>query len=363
MNIIHVTNLSNNKASGISSIVPNHIKWQSRFSNVFWYNLNDKYTPSEELKKLYNGLKDYSDYKIELLPQPFCYPDLVVFHGIYFYKYCKLANELNRRGIPYIVVPHGSLTHFAINQKKLKKKIGLTFLFKKFLKNARTIQYLTKGEYEASGHEWNRSHIIVPNGCAIPEFQKINFRKENIVGTFIGRKSIYYKGLDLLIEACYRIKKDLENNNCKIHIYGPDENGSTRRLNQSIQNYEMDKLIYVHDGIYDKEKREVLLDSDFFILTSRTEGHPVAVIEALSYGLPCFVTEGTNMATEVKKFNAGWGVQSEVQSICNGLIEVLGEVEKFSEKGNNARLLSRKYEWSTLARVTIEKYKELIQNN
>ena len=41
-------------------------------------------------------------------------------------------------------------------------------IFNEFLRNARAIQYLTQGEYEASGDKWNKNHIIIPNGCEIP---------------------------------------------------------------------------------------------------------------------------------------------------------------------------------------------------
>jgi glycosyltransferase involved in cell wall biosynthesis len=362
MNIIHITNISNNKASGISLVVPHHIKWQSRLANVFWYNLNDKYIPPKELKNIYCGVKDHPDYKIGLLPQPFCNPDLVIFHGIYFYKYCILANELVKRNIPYIVVPHGSLTDLAIKKKALKKKIGFILLFKRFLKNARAIQYLTEGEHEASGDKWNASYVIIPNGCEIPTFQKTNFRKENLVGSFIGRKSIYYKGLDLLIEACYRIKKDLEKNYCKIHIYGPDDNGSTNELNKSIEKYGLNRIVFLHEGIYDEEKRSALIDSDFFILTSRTEGHPVALIEALSYGVPALVTTGTNMADEIIDFNAGWVAETNFQSIAKALMNLLENADNLSEYSKNAYKLSLKYEWSFVAKEAIETYEYLISN-
>lgn len=58
----------------------------------------------------------------------------------------------------------------------------------------------------------------------------------------------------------------------------------------------MDNLIITHGGVYDSDKETILLNSDFFILTSRFKGHLMGLIEALSYGLFCLVTEGSNMA-------------------------------------------------------------------
>ena len=43
-----------------------------------------------------------------------------------------------------------------------------------------------------------------------------------------------------------------------------------------------------------------MYEFDLFIHTFRFEGHPIAVLEALSYGIPCLLTPGTNMAGEVE---------------------------------------------------------------
>ncbi|MEN1932826.1 glycosyltransferase [Escherichia coli] len=49
------------------------------------------------------------------------------------------------------------------------------------------------------------------------------------------------------------------------------------------------------------KKEEVLESNNIFIMTSRYEGLPVSVLEALAYGNICLLTEGTNMAKIVKK--------------------------------------------------------------
>lgn len=359
MQIVHITNLSNNKSSGLSNIVPLHIEWQSEYSDVKWFNINSTYNKPLDSKCINLNLSRKLNI-FNLIINKLNKTDLVIFHGVYFYLYYKIAEELKRRNIKYIIVPHGSLTEISIQKKRLKKFIGFKLFFNSFLNDACAIQYLTEGEYFASGNKWNNNYIIVPNGINIPDKQKNKFNENKMVGTYIGRKDIYYKGLDLLLDACKLIREELYSNNFTINIYGPNNDGENEKLASIISKYQLNGAINVFDEIYDLKKEEVLLRSDFFVLTSRTEGHPVSLIEALSYGIPCLVTKGTNMMNEIINSRAGFGAEISAESIANSIRNLIKEKSKLEEIGSNAFLLSKDYEWSKIAIESLSKYKDLV---
>lgn len=363
MNIVYISMLSGKKSAGLSYSIPAQIESQRKFDNVFWYNINQ--TPKD---KIINGdkcysISDYPTLKICDLPSPFNKPDLVIFEGVYIFKYIAISKECKSDKIPYIVIPRSSLTKYGQKKSPFKKIVGNLLFFKKFINKASAIQYLTDKEFEDSGEDWNKNHLVIPNGVKPKEKVKEFSDNHEIRGSFIGRSDSYQKGIDLLLDACSILKKELEESNCKINIFAPLTAEDRDNIQDMITKRGLDRLVEKHGGIFGDEKEKILLDSDFFILTSRFEGHPMGLIEALSYGLPCLVTEGTNMAREIKEENAGWSADITVDSIVHAFKSMLSEKALFKEKGQNALELSRIYNWDSLAMTSHDKYQEVIKFN
>ena len=74
-----------------------------------------------------------------------------------------------------------------------------------------------------------------------------------------------------------------------------------------------------------EEKVQKLLESDVFIQTSRHEGMPMGILEAMSYGVPCAVTDGTNLGEFIKDNKCGWNCETTVLGISEMLEKILLE--------------------------------------
>ncbi len=363
MNIVYCSCVNTNKDAGLYWSIPNQVKAQSKYDNVFWYNLRTEETPEWNATNLYHSLLDYPSGRLHALPKPFNSPDLVIFETVYVFAFNKFVYDVWKKGIPYIIVPRGSLTAPAQKMKPLKKWIGNLIFFRRFVQKALVIQYLTENEYKESGDIWNKNHLIISNGIAVKENVKVWGKNEQVVlkGVFIGRISIYHKGLDLLIEACMKIQTKLREHSCVIHVYGPDRENAKRVLCQKITDSNINDILFIEEvPIFGQEKEHVLLSSDFFVLTSRLEGHPMGVIEALSYGLPCLVTKGTNMASEIKEYEAGWSSETSIEGIAAALEKMLFERNSFPSKSEQAVKLAKQYNWDLLGEFASNKYKELL---
>lgn len=356
MNILFLTKLSGYLWAGPNNSVPAQILAQSKYDKVFWFNYNHV-KRTEWTKDGLNciNLDDLPSGKLKDLPFPFNNPDLVVFEEFYNFPFCRIISEIKKNKIPYIIVPRSQLTRKAQISKYVKKKIGNILFFNQFAKKARAIHYLTLEEKKDSGDKWNDSYCVIPNGIDEPINKKDLFSTNELRASYIGRIEMYQKGLDLLIEAISEMKNELKKRNFSLSIYGPDRNGSLKILKEMVKKNQIDSLVFFHEAVFGEDKKRVLLNTDIFIMTSRFEGLSMGMIEALSYGIPCLATSGTNMTNEIKQKNAGWVAQNDKNSIKNALQEIV-KSNDFVEKGANAQELSKKYSWDSIAKKTHEEY-------
>lgn len=363
MDILYISHLSGAQFAGPTYSVPKQIEAQSKLDNVFWYNASKSIKEEWKEYSFYHDIEECPTERISDLPKPFDKPDLIVVEQFYNMAKSPLLKELINHNHPYVIIPRGELTKEAQNRKKLKKSIANTIVFKRFANKALAIQYLTEQEQMDSGSRWNQNSIIVPNGVEMPNKRKASFLDYGIKIVSIGRIEPYQKGLDMLIEACSQIKEVLVSERCLISIYGPDREKKLGSLRETVNKEGLADIIHFHDGVYGKEKEEILLSNDVFIIPSRFEGHPMALIEALSYGLPCIATTGSNMSKEIQTANAGWVAETDVEGLIDALLSMIKEKDTLTMKTHNCIDLAQQYSWDIIALSCHACYIDLLKSD
>lgn len=93
-----------------------------------------------------------------------------------------------------------------------------------------------------------------------------------------------------------------------------------------------------------------------FVHSSRNEGLPTAVIEALALGIPCLVSKATSMDTYVKEARAGWTYDEiDIPRIARYLKAAEEEFEagKLKERSLRAEKMARReFSWTSIAQQT-----------
>lgn len=356
MRIVFISNLSRSSSAGPNYSVPSRIRAQSKIDDVFWVNLTDVRWKEWEENPYFHTSDEIEKLTIDNIESLFPKPDIFVFESFYYVEHVALARELARKGIPYIIVPRGSLTHKALhNHSWLKKKIAHWLYFNNYCKKAWAIQYLTLQEYKDSGDIWNKRHFIIPNGVSVHELETKE-RDDSFTAVFVGRIDLYHKGLDELLKACCSIKSILIEHRFRLTLYGPVLEDYHKAKNM-IGSLGLDGIVQMGGEVLGERKARVLKNADLFVLTSRFEGHPMGLIEALSYGVPALVTPGTNMAEEIESHKAGWVCDVNADSIASQLKLVL-DSNDILMRGKNAWNLASRYEWDKLA---VDFHQELLK--
>ena len=361
MNILHMVKLFDRKANGIRTVVPSYVYEQAKYENAFLQNITGLKIECEEYQLDFemNGwpfnIKDKQGNSFM--------PDLVVFHGFYHIEMVKLSKILFKNKIPYIVVPHGSLTKDAQNSKKLKKTVGNILVFNKYLKKANAVQFLSQSEYENSNAK-NQNKYLATNSVKLPENKKEEFSQEGLIFTFIGRLEMHMKGIDILIKAIALKKDFLKKQNCKFNLYGPHipiYQKNIDMINALILENDVSDLVSMYDGVFGEEKEKTLLKTDIFIQTSRYEGMPMGILESMSYGIPCLITKGTYLKYFVDEYNTGWTSETTAEGIANAIEKAVLEKHLLKEKSKNAIVaVKENFDPETVAKDTLENYRKFI---
>lgn len=257
------------------------------------------------------------------------------------------------------------MTRGAMAMKKWKKKLGNVLFFSRMVKHSAALHFLTDSEAKESAF-WLRPSFVVGNGIDRPQLDskllecRGTGKKLNVV--FIGRLDLNHKGLDLLLEALRICQKQNLGSALQVRLFGPDVGGSAREIQERIRGYALESWVEAPGPVFGEQKTNILRNADLFVLTSRFEGHPMAVLEALSYGVPCLLTPGTNVADEVADGGAGWRVEPDAGSIAVAIMAAVGKKNKLPSMAREARVLAEAHSWEVVAERTLKEYSKVLEN-
>lgn len=221
-------------------------------------------------------------------------------------------------------------------------------------KYADEIIVLSKGVQKYFKDTYNRETNFIPNGVNKPELKEPNIIKEKY-GLEKDNYILYLarivpeKRLDLLIDAYRKI-----NTKIKLVIAGGASH-TNDFLEEIKRKTSEDSRIIMTGFVQGEELQELYSNSYLYCLPSDVEGMPISLLEAMSYGKNCLVSdieENTQVcgkyATTFKKGN------------LNDLIEVLNKClngfNRYDEKEISSYVL-KKYNWDDVVEKTIELYK------
>jgi glycosyltransferase involved in cell wall biosynthesis len=227
---------------------------------------------------------------------------------------------------------------------------------------------LTRGEAEGTRSSFKIKKIfIVPNGVEdylleaaekLPPVDLGSFSKGgDLVLGFVGRIDVHIKGLDLLFDALAKLKSQSAGTKCKLFIIGTFHRKKDERfICSAIEMLGLEDDVKLLGPKYGEEKLRYFLACDVFVHTSRSEGMPMSVLEAMALGRPCLVTPETNMADVVRE-GGGWECEPEPVSIAAALKTICERKDSLEVRGRlSHELIQEQFTWRKVAKQLYKEY-------
>lgn len=286
--------------------------------------------------------------------------DFVIISAYFGYEVFKLAKWLRNNKIPYIVSPRSSFSKYSMSSAPVKKYIyNLTF-GKYIINNAAGFHFLNSNELNESFFEMgDRKFFISPNGLPHSDFSVSDLSK-NVIG-YIGRYDINHKGLDLLLDAVSQLKDRFRETGWRVSLYGADYRNGKLYIDSFVRREGIGDIVTCNQPVMGNTKYLALNDMSVFIHTSRYEGEPQSVLEAIKAGLPVAVTRGTNMVETVIENQLGWCSENNTKAIVKMLENILSQsLDNLNKISNNANIYAvKRFDLSLIARDFISSVKSV----
>jgi poly(glycerol-phosphate) alpha-glucosyltransferase len=337
-------------------------------------------------------------------------PDICHLHTLWMYPGIAMKNWSRRHNRPYMVTPNGMLEPWALANSGWKKKLAGFFYEKAILQGAACLQANTMKEaddFRAYGLEQRVE--VVPNGVDLPEMGNAESRNAGKVKE--GKKRLLFlgrihpkKGLVGALRAWAELRNSpsaiRDSAEWQFVIAGWDQGGHEAELKAlsgelglkvfsfqssvlsgldddlKLNSYKLktpspeaeDADVLFFGPAFGEEKDALLRSADAFVLPSFSEGLPMSVLEAWSYGLPVVMTPECNLpegfakqaALEIRSGEGGFqGSDFSFQQGLRSLLE-MSDRERAAMGMMGRRLVEDRFTWPKVAEQMKEVYESLL---
>lgn len=272
-----------------------------------------------------------------------------------FYSHLKLTAKSYK--LKAIFTAHG----WAFNDSKF----WLSKMFWKFLQwltvllTDKTIAVSEKTKLDMNWSLAGKKIEVIYNGLEPPNFlSKEEARERLLPGEkdkfWIGTISELHKnkGLDILIESCELILK--KHPETKILVLGEGEERKFLEKKIKEKNISSNFILVGHF----KNASKYLKAFDIFVLPSRTEGLPYALLEAGLAGLPCLASKVGGIPEIISENQNGLLATAGDKNSIKQKLEILIENKELREKlGKNLeRTVVEKFDLKNMVELTLNIY-------
>jgi glycosyltransferase involved in cell wall biosynthesis len=195
------------------------------------------------------------------------------------------------------------------------------------------------------GEEWNTrikaiepktNTVIIKNTVPIPD-DKVSWNDNIFQMIFMG-VLVQRKGVADLLNAVNILKNQGKTHSFRLVVAGVgNEEESLKAQTKSLS---LEDIVTFAGWTAGKDKEKLFKESQALVLPSYNEGLPVAVLEAISYGMPVVATDVGDVAQAVRENENGYLVKAgDVEALAEK-IALVNDKKRYSELSENSRKIA-----------------------
>jgi glycosyltransferase involved in cell wall biosynthesis len=283
-------------------------------------------------------------------------PSLLHANGLWMYPSLAGWRWSRRACRPYLVSPHGMLDPWAVRHALWKKRLVGWWFENAHLAGAACLHALTESEARAiRAYGLTNPICVVPNGVDLP-MQTVLPRPAWADTAEQDRKFLLFlgrlhpkKGLEALIRAWKDVQSIPAARDWILVIAGWDQGAHARRLERIAEELGIAGSLRFVGPQFEQAKAATFACADAFVLPSLSEGLPVAVLEAWSYGLPVLMSEACNLP-EGFAAGAALPIATDPAGIAGGLrrLFALSDAERRDMGARGRALVRARFTWASV---------------
>ncbi len=222
--------------------------------------------------------------------------------------------------------------------------------------HADEIIVLSKNVQDYFKEKYGRDTHFIPNGVTRPEqvepheiTEKYGLKGDDYILTL--SRIVPEKGLHYLLHVFKNIETDK-----KLVIAGGASNAADY-MKEIKRLAAQDPRVILTDFIHDRTLQEICANAYVFCLPSDVEGMSISLLEMMSYGTCCLVSDIDENIEVVEDMAVSFskGDESDLKNKLTYLIRYPEIVAKYREKSSG--FICSKYNWDDVVRDTIKLYK------
>jgi glycosyltransferase involved in cell wall biosynthesis len=257
--------------------------------------------------------------------------DILHIHALFSFSSVAAAHAARRAGVPYVLLPHGSLNRYGLTERRpWLKRLSLKWIEGRILRHAAAVHFTSAAEQrEAEALGVPLRSVVVPLGidshppadtaAFLTRFPQLAHHRFVLFLSRLDRK----KNVEGLLRAFALVAEAVPE--ARLAVAGDGEAGYVTELQRLAKELGLaDRVVWT--GFLDGElKAAAFAASQVFVLPSYSENFGIAAAEALMAGLPCVLGEGVAISEDVADAGAGLTVTTDAKVIADAIRKLLDD--------------------------------------